>query len=242
MSLLTRTVKQILVLGNMNSHFAVNIYKFESMRYFIGSLFVVLALGCQSHTPNEEPAFSGAKQSLVQDTATFAGGCFWCVEAAFEQIKGVHEVVSGYSGGRSATANYKKVSSGQTRHAEAVQIYYDPNVIDYTTLLEIFFTAHDPTQLNRQGPDVGPQYRSAIFYHDPSEKEIAKMKIKELQPAFDRKIVTKLSSFTDFYTAEEYHQDFEKKNPFHPYLLRVSKPKVDKVRKKFPHLLKEEYK
>lgn len=174
------------------------------------------------------------------DTATFAGGCFWCVEASFEQIKGVAEAVSGYSGGSASNATYKKVSAGVTNHAEAVQVYYDPKVISYETLLDIFFTAHDPTQLNRQGPDVGTQYRSEIFYHNDEQKRLAEAKMKELAPNFSRPIVTKLSKLDAFYAAEAYHQDFEKNNPNNGYIRNVSRPKIEKVAKKFEELLKEE--
>ena len=172
------------------------------------------------------------------DTATFAGGCFWCVEASFEQIKGVAEAVSGYAGGKKATADYRMVSSGRTGHAEAVQVYFDPSIINYETLLEIFFTAHDPTQLNRQGPDVGPQYRSEIFYHDDTQKSLAEAKISELNPSFSGKIVTVVSELKAFYEAEEYHQDYEEKHPNNSYIVNVSKPKIDKVAKKFKDRLK----
>ena len=174
------------------------------------------------------------------DTATFAGGCFWCVEASFEQIKGVVSAVSGYSGGTKSNATYKLVSYGQTNHAEAVQVFYDPNIIDFNTLLDIFFTAHDPTQLNRQGPDVGTQYRSAIFYHNEEQKRLSEAKFKELQPSLSKSIATELVPLEAFYDAEEYHQDFEKKNPYQPYVLSVSKPKIDRVAKKFRHILKED--
>jgi peptide-methionine (S)-S-oxide reductase len=173
------------------------------------------------------------------DTATLAGGCFWCVEAAIEQIVGVAEVVSGYSGGTEANAEYRKVASGQTKHAEAVQVYFDPKVLSYEKLLEIFFTAHDPTQLNRQGPDVGPQYRTAIFYHNEEQKRIAEAKIDELQSEFDKKIVTEINELDAFYLAEDYHQDYQKKNPYQPYIMSVSKPKTEKVKKKFPELIKD---
>ena len=196
-------------------------------------------LSCQSQGEKNtsDPFASVDIQKL--DTATFAGGCFWCVEASFEQIRGVVSAVSGYSGGKEATAKYKLVSYGQTKHAEAVQVYYNPEVIDFNTLLDIFFTAHDPTQVNRQGPDVGPQYRSAIFYHNEEQKKLAEKKIEELQPELSMPIATELTALDAFYEAEEYHQDFEKRNPYQPYILSVSKPKIEKVAKRFKHLLKE---
>ena len=172
------------------------------------------------------------------DTATFAGGCFWCIEASFEQIEGVIEAVSGYAGGTKNNARYDLVSSGKTAHAEAVQIYYDPNKISFEILLDILFTAHDPTQLNRQGPDVGKQYRSVVFYHNGSQKKIVNQKIKEISPVFFSPIVTLIEPLVAFYPAEDYHQDYEKKNPYQPYVLSVSKPKIDLVAKKFKALLK----
>ena len=187
---------------------------------------------------------SGKKAQVLEvnyqnlDTATFAGGCFWCVEASFEQIQGVAEAVSGYSGGLKSTADYRLVSSGRTGHAEAVQVYFDPSIISYETLLEIFFTAHDPTQLDRQGPDVGPQYRSEIFYHDEEQKGLAEAKMKKLTPEFSRPIVTKLSKLEAFYEAEDYHQDYEEKHPNNGYIVNVSRPKIEKVARKFKSLLK----
>lgn len=211
----------------------------------IGFLSIVLLLSCQiqgSKLKGEaiEPSATLASFQGKLDTATFAGGCFWCIEASFEQIEGVVEAISGYSGGEEKNADYKKVSAGYTKHAEAVQIYFDPTVIDFETLLDVFFTAHDPTQLNRQGPDVGTQYRSEIFYHDEAQMELAKSKISALQGKYGGKIVTKLSQLKAFYPAEEYHQDFERKNPNNGYIRNVSKPKIDKVASEFSDLLKKE--
>ena len=172
------------------------------------------------------------------DTATFSGGAFWCIEASFEQIEGVFKAVSGYAGGTKNNARYDLVSSGKTAHAEAVQIYYDPNKISFEILLDILFTAHDPTQLNRQGPDVGKQYRSVVFYHNGSQKEIVSQRIKDLSTIFDRPIVTLIEPLVAFFPAEDYHQDYEKNNPNQPYILSVSKPKIDLVAKKFKALLK----
>ena len=176
------------------------------MKYIV--VFAVLFLfSCQTQgTENNKVVKSDEKVVIdyqALDTATFAGGCFWCVEASFEQIKGVAEAVSGYSGGSASTADYRKVSSGLTSHAEAVQIYFDPSVINYETLLEIFFTAHDPTQLNRQGPDVGTQYRSEVFYHNDEQKQLTEAKMKELASDFSKPIVTKLSKLDVFYIAEQ---------------------------------------
>ncbi len=172
--------------------------------------------------------------------AVFAGGCFWCVEAVFEQLDGVLEVVSGYAGGTAETANYQAVSTGKTGHAEAVKIVYDPTRISYEQLLKVHFATHDPTQLNRQGADVGPQYRSAIFYADQQQKELAEAMIADLNAAkvFSRPIVTTLEPLRGFYPAEPKHQDFAACNPNHPYVQAVAMPKVQKVREKFKSLIK----
>lgn len=209
---------------------------------FIAGFFL---LSCQSQGSKATDAQTIATTEVAidyqkLDTATFAGGCFWCVEASFEQIKGVESAVSGYSGGSEKNADYRKVSSGLTNHAEAVQVYFDPAVISYETLLDIFFTAHDPTQLNRQGPDVGSQYRSEIYYHNDEQKQLSEAKVKELASSFSSPIVTKLSKLDAFYIAEEYHQDFERRNPNQGYIVNVSRPKINKVKKKFADLLKEE--
>jgi peptide-methionine (S)-S-oxide reductase len=174
--------------------------------------------------------------------ATFGGGCFWCTEAVYAQIKGVESVVSGYTGGQVENPTYKQVCSGLTGHAEAVEITYDPAVVPYEKLLEIFFSTHDPTTLNRQGADVGTQYRSAIFYHDDEQKKIAQQVIIRLNAAkvFPSKIVTKLEPATVFYPAEDYHQDYFALNGFQPYCQAVIAPKVTKVRKVFKELLKDE--
>jgi len=186
-----------------------------------------------------------AAQTYPEGTAeaTFAGGCFWCTEASFERIQGVIDVVSGYSGGEKEYPTYEAVSYGRTNHAEAIQVFYNPEEITYETLLDIFFTAHDPTQLNRQGPDVGKQYRSAIFYHNQTQKEQAEafMTMLEKKGAYDKDIVTKLNAYDTFWVAEQYHQDYYINNPGNPYIQRVSKPKVKKVEEKFADLLKKEY-
>jgi peptide-methionine (S)-S-oxide reductase len=174
-------------------------------------------------------------------TAVFAGGCFWGVEAVFERLKGVTNVVSGFAGGAAYTAHYEVVSSGITGHAESVQVTYDPSKISYGKLLEVFFAAaHDPTQLNRQGPDTGTQYRSAIFYSDPDQKRIAEAYIHQLDAAkiFPSAIVTKVVPLNGFYPAEEYHQHFFDHNPTNPYIMHVDIPKVKQFEQQFPQLLK----
>jgi len=181
------------------------------------------------------------KTEQGNQTAVLAGGCFWCVEAVFQQIEGVEKVVSGYSGGDAASAHYEIVSTGRTGHAESVQITFDPHKISYGQILKVFFdVAHDPTQLNRQGPDTGPQYRSAIFYMNPEQKKIAEGYIKQLDQAkvFSSPIVTQVVEFKAFYPAEEHHQNFCNRNPHNPYVMAIAMPKVEKVEQKVPELAK----
>ncbi|MEW6402808.1 MAG: peptide-methionine (S)-S-oxide reductase MsrA [Chloroflexota bacterium] len=175
-------------------------------------------------------------------TATLAGGCFWCLEAVFDELKGVHSVESGYAGGSTVNPSYRDVCNGMTGHAEVVQIKFDPSVVSYRNLLNVFFAIHDPTTLNRQGADVGTQYRSAIFYHDQEQKTTVEALIKELneQQIWDRPIVTEVVPFDKFYVAEEYHQEYFARNPFQPYCMAVVAPKVSKFRKHFLELLKKE--
>lgn len=173
--------------------------------------------------------------------ATLGGGCFWCLEAVYKELQGVEQVVSGYAGGDVANPTYKQVCTGTTGHAEVVQLSYDPDVISYRELLEVFFTIHDPTTLNRQGADVGPQYRSAIFYHDEEQKEAAHDIIEELEEenVFADPIVTEVSALDDFYRAEDYHQDYYEKNPNQGYCQVVIAPKLAKFRKTFAEKRKE---
>ena len=175
------------------------------------------------------------------DKATFAGGCFWCTEAVYAQIKGVKSVTSGYIGGEVPNPTYKDVCTGLTGHAEAVEIEYDPAVVPFERLLEVFFATHDPTTKNRQGADVGTQYRSGVFYHDDKQKQVAEDVIKRLDAAgaFPGKIVTEVTKATTFYPAEAYHQDYFANNPGQPYCQAVVAPKVDKVRKVFKDLLEK---
>ncbi len=175
-------------------------------------------------------------------TAVLAGGCFWCMEAVFQQIEGVKKVVSGYSGGAAATAHYEMVETGATGHAESVKITFDPQKISYGQILKVFFdVAHNPTQLNRQGPDVGPQYRSVIFYQSAEQKRIAEAYIRQLDTAhvFPSRIVTEVVPFKAFYPAEEQHQNFCNRHPNNPYVEYVAMPKVAKVKQKVPELAKQ---
>ena len=175
------------------------------------------------------------------ETATLAAGCFWCVEAVFDDLKGVQDVVSGYSGGHTINPTYQQVCSETTGHAEVVQIKFDPNELSFKELLQVFFTVHDPTQLNRQGNDVGSSYRSAIFYHSDEQKRVAEEVIKEFtdEMIYDKPIVTQIAPFDKFYAAEDYHQEYFANNPNQPYCAAVVAPKVAKFRQKFVSRLKK---
>ena len=172
--------------------------------------------------------------------ATFAGGCFWCTEAVYAQLKGVQSVTSGYTSGTVLNPTYEQVCSGRTGHAEGVEIVYDPDRVPYEKLLEVFFSTHDPTTKNRQGVDVGTQYRSGVFYHDDQQKKTAEMVIQKLDASgvFPGKIVTEVTAATVFYPAETYHQDYFANNPRQPYCQAIVSPKVEKVRKVFKELVK----
>ena len=187
------------------------------------------------------PAADDTADDKPMAKATFAGGCFWCTEAVYKEIKGVKEVTSGYIGGKNPNPTYKQVCTGLTGHAEAVEIEYDPDLVPYEKLLEVFFATHDPTTLNRQGADVGTQYRSGVFYHDDQQKQIAEKVIERLNVArvFPQRIVTEVTEASTFYPAEDYHQDYFENNPFQPYCQAAVSPKVAKVRKVFKDLLKD---
>ena len=179
--------------------------------------------------------------AVKTELATLAGGCFWCLETAFSRLKGVSKVVSGYAGGNTADPTYEQVTYGATGHAEAVQITFEAAVISYRELLEVFFAIHDPTTLNRQGADVGTQYRSVVFYHTPQQKTEAEQTIKELDTShsWDNPIVTEVKPLTVFYQAEEYHQHYYEKHPSQSYCQVVINPKLAKLRQKFAAKLKD---
>ena len=184
-----------------------------------------------------------AEQLQDYETAYFASGCFWCVEAIFESVKGVKEVYSGYAGGTEKNPTYEEVSYGRTTHAEAVKIFYDPKVISFTQLVQVFFGSHDPTTLNRQGPDRGAQYRSIAFYKNEKEKKIIQDYMNKLETENvygNRPIVTEVKAFDTFYMAEEYHQDYEKRNPNNSYVRNVSVPRLNRFKENFPSYLKED--
>ncbi|MGD2041716.1 MAG: peptide-methionine (S)-S-oxide reductase MsrA [Anaerolineae bacterium] len=175
-------------------------------------------------------------------TATLGGGCFWCLEAVYEQLQGVEAVVSGYSGGTVENPSYRQVTTGTTGHAEVVQLTFDPKVTTFRDILEVFFTIHDPTTLNRQGADVGPQYRSAIFYHSEEQKAVAEDVIREMEAEgiWDDPIVTEVTPFSAFYKAEDYHQEYYRRNRGQPYCQVVIAPKVAKFRQKYLAKLKSQ--
>jgi methionine-S-sulfoxide reductase len=179
---------------------------------------------------------------INNEVATLAGGCFWCLEAVFDELKGVESVESGYSGGKLQDPSYAQVCDGDTGHAEVVQVTFDPQVLSYNDLLTVFFSIHDPTTLNRQGADAGTQYRSAIFYHDEAQKETAEQVIRKIEDAgiWDHPIVTEVTPFEKFYLAEDYHQEYFAHNSFQPYCRAVIAPKVSKFRKQYVDRLKKE--
>lgn len=175
---------------------------------------------------------------MKNETATFAGGCFWCTEAIFEQLRGVNSVMSGYSGGEKETASYDKVVSGNTSHAESIQVKFNPKIISYKDLLYVFLRLHDPTQIDGQEHDIGAQYRSMIFYHNEEQKKLAQDAIKEAQKEHDKPVVTEIKRFTAFYAAEDYHQNFDQNNPNSMYCRLVIDPKIQKLKKDFSKYVK----
>ena len=221
------------------------------MKITIASIFSSLTLlSCTfSDSPKITKANSSETNSMEMNqnskdlsnysTAYFASGCFWCVEGVYEATKGVEEVVSGYSGGTEKNPTYQLVSSGRSRHAEVVKVYYDSTVVSYETLLKVFFNSHNPTTVDSQGPDTGPQYRSMIFYQNEVEKDLANNYIKQLlNDKVYPKIVTEVVPLDVFYEAEIYHQDFEKNNPNNSYVRSVSKPRIEKYKQNNPDLIK----
>jgi len=218
---------------------------------FITVLSIAVAVGCGMVSSSKTadlgeipPALAAQTETEIEtprgmQTAVFAGGCFWGVEAVFENVKGVTDVKSGYAGGTAKSANYDDVSEGTTQHAEAVKVTFDPAKVTYAQLLNVFFTvAHNPTELNRQGPDTGPQYRSAIFFTDEDQQKQAAAFIAELDKskAWPKPIVTQVAALAKFYVAEAYHQDYLVRNPTQPYIVMHDLPKLEELKKKFPDL------
>jgi peptide-methionine (S)-S-oxide reductase len=217
------------------------------MKNTIKGLSLVLSLIFSSCTAKEKPFVKEEFKEPVKvkvkegmEVAIFAGGCFWCTEAVFLEVKGVEKVVSGYIGGKTINPTYKDICTGETGHAEAIQITFNPNEVAYEDLLEIFFGTHDPTTLNRQGADVGTQYRSEIFYHSEAQKTKAEnyIQLLEKEKLYDKKIVTRVSSATIFYPAEDYHQNYYNQNSSQGYCQMIIAPKLEKLRKYYKSKLK----
>jgi peptide-methionine (S)-S-oxide reductase len=219
------------VIGTKHSVIDSNTKKETDMKLsYIPILIIAMMIGVHTMAANSDT-----------EKATLAGGCFWCLEPIFEELKGVEKAVVGYSGGHVKNPTYKQVVNGNTGHAEAVQVTYNPEVISYRELMQIFFTMHNPTTLNRQGPDVGPQYRSAVFYHDDEQKTITEEVIEEFEKkkVWDDPFVTEVTEFEKFYVAEDYHQEYYYNNPNQGYCQIIIDPKVAKFRQKFEEKLKE---
>jgi len=201
-----------------------------------------MVMGAERKEPIPAPAIDESQTGAKHETAVFAGGCFWGVQTVFQRVKGVTATTAGYSGGSAATATYDQVSSEGTGHAESVKVVFDPAKVSYGTLLRIFFSVvHDPTQLNRQGPDVGTSYRSVIFYTSPEQEKIAKAYIAQLDAAhvFPKPIVTDVTPLKAFYDGEDYHQDYAEKNPNNPYIQVCDVPKMEALKVQFPDLFQD---
>lgn len=211
----------------------------KSLFSFLLLTAVVMNSSCAEQGNAEERA-PVPKNTKGLSQATFAAGCFWCEEAIFESVKGVSQVVSGYAGGTKPAPTYEDLGSGPTCHAEMVNIYYDSSVIDYPTLLKLYFASQNPTQVDGQGPDKGAQYRSLVFYRNQKEKDMAENQINQLNKSgkYDRKITVSLVPFTKFWMAEEYHQHFVDRNPTNPYVLQESIPRIRRFQKQFPQWIK----
>jgi len=204
---------------------------------------ILILLSCSSRAQQQnKPTENKAMNTENLKEATLGAGCFWCVEAVFEELKGVESVVAGYAGGHVENPTYKQVSYGNTGHAEVARILYDPEVITFEQLLEVFWHTHDPTTLNRQGPDVGPQYRSAIFYHNEEQKEIAEQSLAKTDESdlWEDPIVTEITPLKNYSEAEDYHQNYYANNPNAGYCQVIIAPKLKKFRKEFSHMLKDD--
>jgi peptide-methionine (S)-S-oxide reductase len=220
------------------------------MKTFTIKIFTILAFGifsCTSSSTKENPQVAENPQGSIPNTkglktATFASGCFWCMEGVFESVKGVKEAVSGYSGGKEKNPTYHQVGSGSTGHAESVQVYYDSTVVDYATLVKVYFASEDPVQVNGQGPDHGSQYRSVIFYNNQKEKQIAENYIQQLNKSktLSGAVAAQVVPFEKFWMAEGYHQNYISLNPNEPYVQNESIPRIKRFQSKYPELIKPE--
>ncbi|MDO6743902.1 peptide-methionine (S)-S-oxide reductase MsrA [Tenacibaculum soleae] len=213
--------------------------QFKTITFFAFLFFSLLLMNFSSA---KEKKNSKINESISQETkvAYFAGGCFWCVEAIFESVIGVEEVISGYAGGHTINPTYESSNTGKTGHAEAVAVYYNPKKVSFKTLVDVYFGSHNPTTINGQHPDYGSQYRSIAFYNNQQEKMIIENKIKLLNiEVYNGQVVTEVKKIKKFYKAEDYHQDYEKMHPENPYIQNVSIPRLNRFKKKFPQLLKK---
>jgi peptide-methionine (S)-S-oxide reductase len=212
------------------------------MKNILFTLIIGISLASCAQQPTDAASMDESSDVSLDSlqVAYFASGCFWCVEAVYESVDGVHEAVSGYSGGVKVDPTYEEICTGTLRHAEAVKVYYDSSVVSYETLVDVFFNSHDPSQRNAQGPDHGPQYRSIAFYQNDAEKAIIDKKIAALRKAgsFSR-ITTEVTAFDIFYDAEDYHQDYERLHPNQRYIQGVSIPRLNKFKRKMPEVLKQ---
>lgn len=217
------------------------------MKIIVAILSVISLQTCISNSaPSNHPEPVWTPKTEMQQglkKAYFASGCFWCVEAVYESVKGVTEAYSGYSGGSTKNPNYNQIGTGKTGHAEAVEVIYDPTIVNFVTLVQVFFGSHDPTTENRQGPDYGTQYRSIAFYTSDQEREIilSYMELLNKEKVFNKELVTEVKPLEKFYYAEEYHQNYEKNNPNNPYVKNVSIPRLRKFQNTYPELLKENH-
>ncbi|EZH72678.1 peptide methionine sulfoxide reductase [Aquimarina atlantica] len=222
----------------------------KNILYIIWSV-VLLFSSCQSNsqstnnkkevTQNENTTPVRVKPVDGLERAYFASGCFWCVEAIYESVKGVKESISGYSGGHTKNPTYQSSNTGRTGHAEAVEIIYDPKIVSFSTLVDVYFGSQNPTQVNGQGPDHGSQYRSIIFYQNEEQKKIIKDKKEALAKKLNRRIAAEVLPFQKFWKGEAYHQDYEKRNPGNPYIRNISVPRLKRFQAKFPNLIKEKH-
>ncbi len=208
-------------------------------KLIIALLVCNFTLACNTTTTKKVFKDTVDYKAKGYEFAYFASGCFWCVEAIYEKVNGVKEVISGYSGGHTENPTYEASNTGKTGHAEAVKVIYDPSIVSFKTLVDVYFNSQNVTQVNGQGPDRGSQYRSIIFYSNAEEKEIIDNAIKLLQPNYSQPIAAEVTAFEKFWYAEEYHQDYKKKHPNHPYIKNVSNPRFEKFKAKMPEVLKK---
>ncbi|MGS2725102.1 peptide-methionine (S)-S-oxide reductase MsrA [Psychroserpens sp. BH13MA-6] len=215
------------------------------MKRFLPTIVLVLLMSCQNTAQNNDKQLAvinaEPKEVPIENgkaKAYFASGCFWCVEAVYESVKGVEEVINGYSGGHTENPTYELSNTGKTGHAEAVEVIYDPNVVSFSTLVDVYFASQDPTQVNGQGPDRGSQYRSIIFYQNNEQKQIIESKKKALAEALDSPIAAEIYPFQKFWIAEDYHQNYERLHPNNGYIRNVSIPRLNRFKAKMPEVLK----